>query len=414
MSRKQPVLILEDDPVQQALIERMLADYPYALTMAGTADEAVAAFEKLHHTVALLDIQMPSGNSGIDVLRKLMDSSRPPVSVMLTGEADLQKVIESMRVGAYDFVIKPVDAQNLRGIVERAFHSAHTAELARTAEQERRRKLDAQLATKHVAERLLRRENDKFAKALFGNIHTSFSQGRGVGVMTTLVSMLAGTPLSADGQHYLVGKDVLDMIMDNQAAVSDMIQTFSELQILVSQDMVLFDMSLGEFHGIVRDLVFEMQPVTNLRGHRILLSDLPARFTGVPLKINWEYFRKALRELLLNAMKFSPENSTITILVEYLFSRVLITVLNQPAQISREESMGIPEEFRKVIFEPFFRLSKVVHEQYKTLEYGLGLTLVEKVVNMHQGHIRCTTLKDHFLSSEGDEELIAFEIELPS
>lgn len=274
--------------------------------------------------------------------------------------------------------------------------------------------MEAQLATKHVAERLLRRENDKFAKALFGNIYTSFSQGRGVGVMTTLVSMLAGTPLSADGQHYLVGKDVLDMIMDNQAAVSDMIQIFSELQTLVSQDMVLHDVSLGEFHGIVRDLVFEMQPVTALRGHRILLSDLPGRFAGAPLKINWEYFRKSLRELLLNAMKFSPENSTIVILVECLFSRALITILNQPAQMSRDEPMGIPEEFRKVIFEPFFRLSKVVHEQYKTLEYGLGLTLVEKVVNMHHGNIRCTTVADHFLSNEGNEELIAFEIELPS
>jgi signal transduction histidine kinase len=414
MSRKQPVLILESDPVQQALIEHALADYPYALTMAGSADAAVAAFEKLQHPVALLDIHPQGESSGISVLKKLMESSRSPVSVMLAGEKDLANVIESKRAGAFDFITKPIDAADLRGIVDKAMQAAHTAELARSADEERRRKMEAQLATKHVAERLLRRENDKFAKALFGNIHTSFSQGRGVGVMTTLVSMLAGTPLSADGQHYLVGKDVLDMIMDNQAAVSDMIQTFSELQTLVSQDMVLFDMSLGEFHGIVRDLIFEMQPVAQLRGHRVLLSDLPARFTGTPLRINWEYFRKALRELLLNAMKFSPENSAITVLVEYLFSRVLITVLNQPAQMSRDEPKGIPEEFRKVIFEPFFRLSKVVHEQYKTLEYGLGLTLVEKVIHMHQGQIRCTTIKDHFLSAEEDDELIAFEIELPS
>ena len=124
--------------------------------------------------------------------------------------------------------------------------------------------------------------------------------------------------------------------------------------------------------------------------------------------------RKVLKELLLNALKFSPPETVVTVLVEYLYTRVQVTILNAPLPGSADEPSGIPEEFRKAVFEPFFRLSRVVHEQYGTLEYGLGLTFVEKVVQMHKGDIRCTTIRD-FKHQDGETpELIAFEIELPS
>jgi signal transduction histidine kinase len=188
---------------------------------------------------------------------------------------------------------------------------------------------------------------------------------------------------------------------------------FSELHLLVSQDLVLHDVTLGEFHKIVSDLIFELTPMIELRRHVVVLSELPPRFSGEVLKMNWEFMRKALRELLINALKFSEDESTITVLIEYKFTRVLVSVLNEPLRTNVQGIQGIPEEYRKLVFEPFFRISRVVREQYRTLEYGLGLTLVDKIVHMHHGKIRCTTLQN-FLAGEGNAtELVAFEIELP-
>jgi signal transduction histidine kinase len=242
---------------------------------------------------------------------------------------------------------------------------------------------------------------------------TSFSQGRGVGSLTTLIAMLAGAPLTEDGKNYLVAKDILDLITDNQDTVNTMIETFSELQLLASQDLVLHDVSLGEFHKIVSDLIYELSPLSQIRRHTVLLSELPPRFSGEILKLNWEFMRKALRELIINAMKFSDEETTITVLVEYKFTRVLITVLNEPMRNEADSTHGIPEEYRKLVFEPFFRISRVVREQYRTLEYGLGLTLVDKIIYMHHGQIRCTSLKNSAGSEDDTNELVAFEIELP-
>ena len=413
MLKKKPLLLVEDDPVQQALIERMLSSMPYSLTVVATAQEALDAFQKVGHEVVLCDINLPGELSGVDVLRRLKETPHPPVVVMLTGDSAIGNVIETMRLGAYDYLVKPVQSAELDDVIGRAFARSQSEVVARIAERERAEYYEKRLASRQVADQLVRRQNDKFARALFGNMFTSFSQGRGVGSLTTLVSMLGGAQLTEDKQNYLVPKDILDLINDNQDAVNAMIEMFSELHLLVSQDLVLHDVSLGEFHKIVSDLIFELNPVIEMRRHAVVLSELPPRFSGEVLKMNWEFMRKALRELLINALKFSEDESTVTVLIEYKFTRVLVTVLNEPLRTDSDYVQGIPEEYRKLVFEPFFRISRVVREQYRTLEYGLGLTLVDKIVYMHHGKIRCTSLQN-FLGGEGNAtDLVAFEIELP-
>ena len=414
MVKKHSLLIIEADPVQQALLERVLANLPYSLSLAENAESAIAAFNKIGHDIVVCDIALPGKTSGTEILQSLLAAQRPPIVLMLIAESDVRAVVETMRLGAFDFILKPVHAADLQVALERAHNKVVTEALREQAALERAQRIEQQLATRRITDQLIRRQTNKLSKALFSNIHTSFTQGRGVGSLTTLVSMLAGTPLTADGQNYLISKDILEMIFDNQKAVSDMIEIFGELHLLVSQDFALFDVTLGEFHKIIHDILYELQPLAALRGHQLLLNELPPALSGIKLQLNWEFMRKAMRELLLNAMKFSPENTAVTVLVEYLHTRVLVTVLNEPLQMENGEVSGVPEDYRKLVFEPFFRITRVVHEQYRTLEYGLGLTYVDKVVQMHKGSITCTTVQDYSADNGMHVDLVAFEIELPT
>ena len=414
MVKKHSLLIVESDAVQQALLERALASKPYSLSLATNSGEALAAFQKVKHEVVLCDLSLAGADSGVEVLKALMNTPQPPIVVLLIDDSDLRSVIQTMRMGAFDYIFKPFEASDVQQVLERAHNHVVTTALSREVERERLQRIEQQLATRRITDQLVRRQANKLSKALFSNIHTAFAQGRGVGSLTTLVSMLAGSPTSADGVNYLIPKDILEMIFDNQKAASDMIEIFGELHLLVSQDFALFDVTLGEFHKIIHDIIFELQPLSACRGHHLLLNELPATLAGIKLKLNWELMRKAIRELLLNAMKFSPENSSVTVLVEYMHSQALVTVMNRPLHLSTGETTGIPEEYRKIVFEPFFRVTRVVHEQYQTLEYGLGLTYVDKIVQMHRGNIVCTTVHDYSTDSVTPEDLVAFEIELPT
>lgn len=413
MLKKRPLLIIESDAAYLQTLQKQLADEPYALTATASAEDALSAFEKIHHEVVLLGASLAGELGALQVCQRLFESEIAPIVLMLVGTDKAELIIEGHRIGVIDFIVPGIDAAEFIQVVERAFARAEAEAVGRAAERERRRHIEKQLASRRVAEQLLRRQNDKFARALFGNIHTSFTQGRGIGSLTTLLAMLGGAPTSPDGQNYIIPKEILDLIFSNQTAVNDMIEMFSELQLLVSQDFVLHDVTVGELHAIARNLVYELKPQIDIRGHAVVLNDIPARQAGNKLKVNWEFMRKALKELVLNALKFSPVGSTVMVLTEHLQTRVLVTVCNLPDGNGADGVMGIPEDQRPLIFEPFFRVSRVVHEQYSTLEYGLGLTFVEKIVQMHHGSIRCTTLKDFERHELSGTEMIAMEIELP-
>lgn len=409
MLKKEPLLLVEGDAVQQALIERMLSALPYALTFVTTADDAVGALEKLAHRVVLCDIDLP----GADLLRRLNRRAQPPVAVMLTGDTAVDQIVATMRLGAYDFLLRPFQEQQLADVLARAFGHARAQDAARDAELERTEYRQKRLASRQVTELLLRRQNDKFARALFGNMFTAFSQGRGVGRLTELLPQLAGAPLSADGKNYLVAKDILDSIRDNHQAVTAMLRLFSELHTLVSGDIDLETHSLGDFHTMIAELISGLAASIALRGHSVVLSEIQPRESGTTLRVNADFMRQALRELILNALKFSDEESPITVLLEQKFTQVLVTVINQPRRSESQTPDIMRGENQRLVFEPFFRLSPAVHEEYRTLDYGLGLTFVDKVMQQHHGTIRCTTLRSFLTGETGPSDLVAFEIELP-
>ena len=99
-------------------------------------------------------------------------------------------------------------------------------------------------------------------------------------------------------------------------------------------------------------------------------------------------------EALINAMKFSRQRTFITVFVSVAGRHVTLSIINDPEK-GEEGIMGIPTEYEKVVFEPFFRLSKLVFERFHTLDFGLGLTLIEKIIGKHGGEVTIRNIVDH-------------------
>jgi DNA-binding NtrC family response regulator len=89
--------------------------------MVATGERALEYVAEREFHVALLDIKMP-GLSGIDVLRQLHASQPEPETsvVMISAVADLEIAVEAMKLGAYDYVIKPFNLDDLLMRVEKA------------------------------------------------------------------------------------------------------------------------------------------------------------------------------------------------------------------------------------------------------------------------------------------------------
>jgi len=118
------VLVVDDEADIRALIQDILADEGYGVTVAADASEARAARAKCKFDLVLLDIWMPD-TDGITLLREWSDSGdlNCPV-VIMSGHGTVDTAVEATRLGAFDFVEKPLSLAKLLRTVEAALESA--------------------------------------------------------------------------------------------------------------------------------------------------------------------------------------------------------------------------------------------------------------------------------------------------
>ena len=114
------VLVVEDDEAYRRFLVAELRDFGFPVDGVADGMEAIAAVESTSPAVVLLDIRLP-GLGGIDVLRRLAtNGDGGPQVVMLTGHGTIDTAIEAMKLGAYDYLTKPCDIDEMRTVIERA------------------------------------------------------------------------------------------------------------------------------------------------------------------------------------------------------------------------------------------------------------------------------------------------------
>src|SRR5215211_4886757 len=115
-----PVLLVNDD--DEAILHgfrRVFRGPDLTLLTAATGEEGLEAFSRARPDAVLLDVHLPDG-SGLDAFRRMQQvDARVPV-VFITGHGTTDTAIEAMKLGAFDYLLKPLELRHLRELVARA------------------------------------------------------------------------------------------------------------------------------------------------------------------------------------------------------------------------------------------------------------------------------------------------------
>ena len=98
-----------------------LEDESYEISTAKDADEAWALFRSGHHHLVITDLKMPGRRSGIDLVRSIKHERPETLILVITAHGTVETAVEAMRLGAHDYLAKPVDLEMLRLQVRNAF-----------------------------------------------------------------------------------------------------------------------------------------------------------------------------------------------------------------------------------------------------------------------------------------------------
>ena len=126
------ILIIDDDDQIRGLLRELLKD-EYECVDVASAEEALAVLDSLDFDLVISDIQMP-GISGLDLVPRILERTPDTVVVMISGQQSIESAIEALRVGAFDYITKPLDLRHVGAAVRRAL--AHQQLLAEKRQYE--------------------------------------------------------------------------------------------------------------------------------------------------------------------------------------------------------------------------------------------------------------------------------------
>ncbi len=121
MKDKKSILIVDDEKIVRDSLYHWFLEEGYEVISAEDGETALKNFEKGKFDLMLVDMKMP-GISGLDLLEKVKEIDPDCIFILITAFASVPSAIKALKNGAYDYITKPIDPDELNHIVEKAIH----------------------------------------------------------------------------------------------------------------------------------------------------------------------------------------------------------------------------------------------------------------------------------------------------
>src|SRR6266480_4807872 len=113
------ILVVDDEPTMADSLKQNLVEEGYSVDTAATGAEAIELFDQGGHHLAICDLHLPDID-GLEVMRHIKDARPTTEVIVVTGHGSVPKAVEATKAGAFDFVDKPFELEEIQPLVEKA------------------------------------------------------------------------------------------------------------------------------------------------------------------------------------------------------------------------------------------------------------------------------------------------------
>ncbi|NOY09211.1 MAG: sigma-54-dependent Fis family transcriptional regulator [Spirochaetes bacterium] len=121
MEKKEKILLVDDDTTALALLSEVLEEKGYEIETSSGVDEAIEKLNRSGYQVIIADLKMP-GRSGMDLLHYTVKNFSEIPLIMLTAYGTIQNAVKALKEGAFDYIAKPVQIDELSIVLRKAIN----------------------------------------------------------------------------------------------------------------------------------------------------------------------------------------------------------------------------------------------------------------------------------------------------
>lgn len=348
------VLLVDDEKHFREILAKRLAQRGIVSLQASDGEEALRLLEKRPVDVIVMDVKMPKMN-GIETLRHVKERYPATEVIMLTGHASTRDGVDGIKSGAFDYLTKPIEFEQLLRKIRQAQNKIRRSE-AEKKEVEFRERIKQQMA---INERLV----------ALGTIAT--------GVAHEINNPLAIIQDSAGWVKQILAKPEMSTIPrrpDFEKALDRIQSSVDRARRITQQLLHVVKTQSAEIPDLVEMTEVNLRKLT---GECIALVELEASYKDIkvslessdPNPIVWTdpyQLAQVLLNLLTNSIQATDAGGKINVTIRSSEEQVFIVV--------QDNGCGIPEENLTKIFEPFFSTKAV------GMGTGMGLYISSGIV----------------------------------
>jgi two-component system, sensor histidine kinase and response regulator len=357
------ILVVDDEEHNRQLVERIFSRH-YEIVCASDGKEALEKLAQESFDVVLLDIMMPNmgGLECLERIRKRFNNTELPV-ILISALAERKGVAHGIAMGANDYIIKPLDVDDVTARV-------HTQIKLKTITDERRRMIDYLQSMLERQERMMRVASHDLKNPI-NNLK--------------LLNRLLRKSFEGD-------EDMMKLIVMAEQSITSMTNIVTGFLDVSHQDVDKMKVDLRPVNAsqIINEVINQYQVSAFDKDIRIFAKDIHGTVIA-----DSHRFAQVVSNLVSNAIKYSPMHSDVVLETLQQDRTWQLTIYDQ--------GEGVPESERERLFQPFSHIStKPTNGEPST---GLGLWIVREMIRLQNGEVGA-----HFPEEGGSQ----FWIQLPS
>lgn len=341
------VLVADDEDNLRMTISAWLGDEGFEVQQADNGLDAIKIVQSNDFDIALLDIKMPGAN-GLEVLRYIKKNSSPTEVVMMTGMSDVSMAVEAMKLGAREYLTKPVDMEQLVPQLR-------------------------SLLKKRDAEERIRQLQAEHTSRLLYDLHNPIS-----GLQQSIGYLLKGMAGSVSDQQ----KELLGYMTNSIDKVIGLLNGMMDLTKLEG-GRVRLNKGISNVADVVTKVTKEFR--VPIQSNKITL-DVHAEADLPPIEFDQQKIEQVVQNFLSNALKHTPAQGAVIAQVTKV--ALVLEEGQQPSDFILvsvfNSGTGIPKEEIPLIFD---RYRNVLSGKSDKKPTGLGLIICQRIIEAHSGKI---------------------------
>jgi signal transduction histidine kinase len=380
--REQPrVLVVDNEQSVVVTVKAILQLDGYDVATTTSGAQARTMVREVEYDLVLIDLHLDDSD-GLDLLKAVRERYPETVTIVLTGHASLESAIQALRAGAYDYLVKPSEVEELRSTVARGIERRRLGQELRlrvtelaalnASLQQRIDEATAELKERYEQLKELDRMKSQFLSIASHELKTPITAMSGfLQVALRRVRRLSGGEAAApvaEGLRTIT--EQLEVVYRQTGKLARLVDELLDVS-RIQTGRIEFRYGEVDLSELANEVATRMQLTTAV--HEISVR----RDSANVVTADRDHLEQVLNNLVANAIKYSPTGGSIAIDIRPDDGGVRISVTDQ--------GIGIPEKELDAIFGLFYR--SPYRSASDAAGMGLGLYISKEIVVRHGGRI---------------------------